>query len=410
MPKNLELLSPAGDLEKLEAAVRFGTDAVYVGAGPYSLRAQPTSFNIKELKKGVAFAHKHKVKIYLAINIFAFDEDLSKMLKYLQAAAKAGIDAAIISDPGFISLVRKKLPKLKLHLSTQANTLNSEAVKFWHKQGVSRIVLGREVSLAQVKKIKKVNPKVELELFVHGAMCISYAGRCLLSKHMTGRSANRGECTQPCRWEYRLKEVTRPDEEFKIEQDQRSTYILNSKDLCLVDHIPELIKAGVDSFKIEGRMKSVYYAALTTKIYREAIDACPKHDPIWKKELTKTSHRQFTTGFYLGEDETECIVQGGNVRTYAFVGTRVATPLRGGRQRLRASATRFEVAVRNQIKLGDTLDAIDPGKKEIVHFKVMSIKDKDGQNLDQAHNGARVWLESDLETPASQFSLLRRKI
>jgi len=396
MPAKPELLSPAGDLEKLETAVRFGADAVYVGAGPYSLRAEPTSFRLTELRQGIAFAHKHKVKVYLAINIFAFDEDLAKMLGYLKAATKAGIDAAIISDPGFISIVRKKLPKLKLHLSTQANTLNSEAVKFWHRQGVSRIVLGREVSLAQVKQIKKKNPKVELELFVHGAMCISYAGRCLLSKHMTDRSANRGECTQPCRWEYRLKEVTRPDEEFKIEQDQRSTYILNSKDLCLVDHIPELIKAGVDSFKIEGRMKSVYYAALTTKIYREAIDASPKHDPSWKKELAKTSHRQFTTGFYLGEKETESVVQGGNVRTYTFVGTILNN--------------NFEVAVRNQIKLGDTLDVIDPNKKEIVSFKVKSIKDKDGQNLDQAHNGARVWVENDLDQVPSKFSLLRRKI
>ncbi|PIS29042.1 peptidase U32 [Candidatus Saganbacteria bacterium CG08_land_8_20_14_0_20_45_16] len=396
MPSKPELLSPAGDLEKLEAAVRFGADAVYVGAGPYSLRAQPTSFNLKELKIGIVFAHKHKVKVYLAINIFAFNEDLPKMLAYLKAAVKAGIDAAIISDPGFIRLVRKELPKLKLHLSTQANTLNSEAVKFWHKQGVSRIVLGREVSLAQVKQIKKRNPKVELELFVHGAMCISYAGRCLLSKHMTGRSANRGECTQPCRWEYRLKEVARPNEEFLIGQDQRSTYILNSKDLCLIDHISKLIKAGVDSFKIEGRMKSVYYAALTTKIYREAIKASPKRDPKWKIELAKTSHRQFTTGFYLAEEETESLVQGGNVRTYTFVGTVLNQD--------------FEVAVRNQIKLGDELDAIDPCKKEIISFKVMSIKDKDGQSLDQAHNGAKVWIESDLKQLPSSSSLLRRKI
>ncbi|MBU0502674.1 MAG: U32 family peptidase [bacterium] len=398
MPANPELLSPAGDLEKLEAAVRFGADAVYVGAGPFSLRAQATSFNLDELKQGISFAHQHKVKVYLAINIFAFDEDLNKMVTYLKEATKAGIDAAIISDPGLIKLTREKFPKLKIHLSTQANTLNSEAVKFWQQQGVGRVVLGREISLAQAKKIKKAVPKIELELFVHGAMCISYAGRCLLSKHMTNRSANRGECTQPCRWEYRLKEVTRPDDEFLIEQDGRSTYILNSKDLCLVEHIPKLIEAGIDSFKVEGRMKSVYYAALVTKIYREAIDATPKLDPAWKAELEKTSHRHFTTGFYLDEDETEHIADGSNIRNYTFVGV-VANHQAG----------EIEIMARNYFAVGDELDIIDPKFKEIRKLKVTKIRTADNKEINKAHNNFHVFVRSEFSLLISAFSLLRRK-
>jgi len=396
-----ELLSPAGDLEKLETAVRFGADAVYVGAGSFSLRTQQTSFSFEDLAKGIKFAHQHKVKVYLAINIFAFDEDLKPMLDYLGQAVKLGIDAAIISDPGFIYIVRQKYPKLKIHLSTQANTLNSETVRFWQKQGVKRIVLGRELSLAQVKKIRKTVSDIELELFVHGAMCMSYSGRCLLSKFMTGRSANQGECTHPCRWQYRLKEMQRPDEEFLIEEDSRGTYVMNSKDLCMIEHVQAMIDAGVDSFKIEGRMKSAYYVAIATKIYRKAIDAAPQYDPNWKSELENISHRNYTTGFYLGEDDHENLGDSSYQRKYAFVG--VVDGCDPQKQELKVKA-------RNYFAVGDELEIVNPKADEIRKFKVQKAVNQDGLTVQEAHNQNYVSLTYDGKYDVSRFSLLRRKI
>jgi len=394
-----ELLIPAGDLEKLETAVRFGADAVYVGAGSYSLRTHQTAFSIKELRKGLEFAHKHKVKVYLAMNIFAFDDDLSPMLKYLKQAVNLKIDAVIISDPGVIALVRKKFPKLKIHLSTQANNLNSETVRFWKGQGVKRIVLGRELSLAQVKKIRKANPDIELELFVHGAMCMSYSGRCLLSKHMTGRSANRGECTQPCRWEYRLKEVTRPDEEFLIEEDAHGTYVMNSKDLCMIEHIPELVGAGVDSFKVEGRMKSSYYVALVAKIYRKALDS-NQYDPAWREELENVSHRNYTTGFYLGENDRENLGTSSYVRKYAFVGV-----VEGYDPKKKE----LKIAARNKFVVGDEIEVLDPEVDEIRKLKIANMRNADGESISEAHNEYEVFVNSNgLEV--GKDSILRRKL
>ncbi len=402
-----ELLIPAGDIEKLETAVRFGADAVYVGAGQFSLRAGQTSFSIEDLKQGISFAHKHDVKVYLAMNIYAYDQDFPQMMEYLKKAVATGIDAIIISDPGLLSVVRRKYPKLKIHLSTQANTLNSEAVKFWHSQGVKRIVLGREVSLKQAQKIKKAVPEVELELFIHGAMCISYSGRCLLSKHMTGRSANRGECTQPCRWEYRLKETSRPDEEFGIEEDSQGTYIMNSKDLCLIEHIPKLIEAGIDSFKVEGRMKSVYYAALVSKIYRQTIDSYLKdpknyeYNPQWKEELQKVSHRRYTTGFYLGQEITESVKSGGNVRDYTFVGTV---------NNYNSQSNELNIDARNYFAVNDELEIIDPEVAQISKIKIIKMKTAEGENIRKAHNDYRVRAVVEGTANVSRFSLLRRKV
>lgn len=405
--KKPELLIPAGNLEKLETAVRFGADAVYVGAGQYSLRTQQTAFTIEYLKLGLKFAHKNKVKVYLAMNIFAYDEDFPGMMKYLAKAVKLGIDALIISDAGLISEIRKKYPKINIHLSTQANTLNSQAVKFWQDQGVKRIILGRELSLAQVKEIRQKVKGIELELLIHGAMCMSYSGRCLMSKHMTGRSANRGECTQPCRWEYHLKEVTRPNEDFRIEQDARGTYVMNSKDLCMIEHIPEMIKAGIDSFKIEGRMKSPYYVALVTKIYRQAINkhvkdqAKYKYDPKWKQELTKVAHRDYTTGFYLDNEDKNNTTTSKNIRQYTFAGVIVNHDTK---------KNELEVKARNFIGLNDELEIIDPGIEEIIKFKVKGIKNQEGESLEKAHNDYHVNLAANLSAKISPDSLLRRKI
>jgi len=376
-----------------------------VGAGPYSLRsADQTAFSLSDLKKGVFFAHKQGVKVYLAMNIFSYDSDLPKMINYLKKAITIGIDAVIVTDPGLVYLIRKINKKIKIHLSTQANTLNSSAVKFWKEQGVSRIVLGRELTLKQVNFIRKAVPNIELELFIHGAMCMSYSGRCLLSKHMTGRSANRGDCTHPCRWEYTIKEAKREDEEFRIEEDPRGTYILNSKDLCLIEHIPELVKAGINSFKIEGRMKSVYYVAVVAKIYREALDSYLsnpkkyKYDPKWKEELQKISHRNYTTGFYFGDTDRENIKGSEYVRDHAFVGV-------VGKH----SSLGLEVFGRNRFAKGDDLEIIDPNAKEIITFKVKSIKQGDDY-LQKAHNGYHVMVEGTLPHKVSQYSLLRKRI
>ena len=391
-----ELLIPAGDLEKLETAVRFGADAVYVGAGPYSLRTHQTAFSIEQLRQGLDFAHKHNVKVYLAMNIFAFDEDLSPMLDYLKQAIPLGIDAVIISDPGLLNSIDSK--KIKIHLSTQANTLNSEAVKFWKNQGVKRIVLGRELTLAQVEKIRQAVPGIELELFVHGAMCMSYSGRCLLSKHMTDRSANRGECTQPCRWEYRLKEVTRPDDEFLIEEDARGTYVMNSKDLCMIEHIPELIDAGVDSLKVEGRMKSSYYVALVTKVYRKALTS-NEYNPTWKIELEKVSHRNYTTGFYMGEDDRENLGTSSYIRNYAFVGRVKSHNLQENKLGIKA---------RNYFAVGDELEIIDPKVDAIRKIKVTNIINPEGESSSEAHNNHHVFIPLDNSAKVSPHSILRR--
>ena len=293
-----ELLIPAGNLEKLQTAIRFGADAVYVGAGEFSLRATQTSFSLGDLKKGVDFAHKSGVKVYLAMNIFSYDSDLPKMLNYLKRAIEIGIDAVIVSDPGLIHLINRHKLNIKIHLSTQTSTLNSEAVKFWQKIGVKRIVLGRELELSQIKKIKNQNPSMEIEVFVHGAMCMAISGRCLLSSYLYGKSANCGNCAQPCRKEWILSD----SEGNKISTEGK--YFMSAKDLRMIEYIPELIKAGIDSFKIEGRRRDSRYIETTARCYREAIDSYfaktyTKEKIIeWKKDLDGVYNRGYSTGFY----------------------------------------------------------------------------------------------------------------
>jgi len=381
----MELIAPAGNLEKLKAAVRFGADAVYCGAGSYSLRAPETSFSIADLAEGVQFAHDHQCKVYLAMNIFAFDEDIAGMLVYFDQAACLGIDAVIVSDPGIIAQVRRRSNAIRIHLSTQANTTNSESARFWREQGVDRIVAARELSLARIGEIRKRVPDMELEVFVHGAMCIAYSGRCLLSKFMSDRSANRGLCAQPCRWEYQLEESV-SGEKQTIEQDLHGTYILNSRDLCMIGHIPELAAAGVDSLKIEGRMKTAYYTAMVTRVYRAALDSYLKSpenyrfDPRWLEELKSVSHRPYTTGFYLPdrEDETECITDSSPIRGYDFVGTADLHD---------RQANILTIRARNRFAVGDILEIIDPDHHEVLTIKVGEITDtQSGKSMAEAHN------------------------
>lgn len=407
----MELLAPAGNLERLKAAVLFGADAVYCGAGSFSLRAAEASFSLEELEEGICFAHDNGCQVYLALNLFPFDSDLPDMIAYYKQALKLGINAVIVSDPGILATVRRLKPRIKIHLSTQANTTNSESVRFWRKQGVDRIVLARELSLSQIGEIKKNVPEMELEAFVHGAMCIAYSGRCLLSKFLNDRSANRGQCTQPCRWEYQLQEINR-DEPLTIHEDEHGTYILNSRDLCLIEHIPEMAAAGIDGIKIEGRMKTTYYVAAVTRVYRAALNSfyelgkAYQFKPEWLAELGKVSHRPYTTGFYFPDRtvETEYFPDAAPIRNFDFVGMVEEHNLENNSLRISA---------RNRFSVGDVLEILDPNQPEVITVKVnWIIDDQLGNSMEHAHNSYQVDipLPEITEHPISAQSVIRREI
>lgn len=323
--KKPELLAPAGNLEKLKFAVLYGADAVYLGGKNFSLRAFAGNFEMDEIEEGVKFAHSHNVKVYVTINIFPHNDDLFGLDDYLLELSEIGIDAIICADPGIIKIAKETVPGLEIHLSTQANNVNWASVQFWQEQGINRIVAARELSLKEIREIKE-KTGAEIECFVHGAMCISYSGRCLLSNYMIGRDANLGECAQACRWNYNLVEETRPGVYYPVLEDERGTYIFNSQDLCLIDQLDKLMDAGIDSFKIEGRMKSISYVATILRVYREAIDSYYERkeyalDKKWKKELDKISHRPYTTGFYFGTltDAASSIESSDYIRPYTFL-------------------------------------------------------------------------------------------
>ena len=304
-----ELLIPAGNLEKLKTALLYGADAVYVGVEGLSLRASSSEMSMNDLATGVKDAHQKGVKVYAAANTFARNADLTRAVKIIPELAATGIDALIVSEPGMLKLARHAAPQLPIHLSTQANTTNIEAVNFWKDQGVRRIILARELNLKEIGEIAAAVPDMELEIFVHGAMCMAYSGRCYLSAFRNRRSANEGDCSQPCRWEYRLHESTRPDDPLILEEDDRYSYLLSSKDLCLIEHLPDVLAAGVTSLKIEGRMKSAYYVAIVTRAYRQALDALQRDKgkyrcrPEWLEELRTVSNRGYTTGFAFAEEK-----------------------------------------------------------------------------------------------------------
>jgi U32 family peptidase len=310
MNRKTELLAPAGDPEKLLLAVLYGADAVYLSLRDFSLRAAGGNFTPEELAEAVAFAHARRVRVYLALNLLAHPGDLKPLHEALRAVqAQTGAtnlpDAVIVADPGVFGLVREFWPDMKIHISTQASVTNAAACRFWHEQGASRIVLARELTLAEIRGIRaEIPPALELEAFVHGAMCLAYSGRCLLSSFLSGRDSNRGRCSQPCRWSYQVHEVKRPDLPFEVAGDSRGSYIFNSNDLCMIEHMPALLEAGLDSLKIEGRVKSAFYVATVVKAYREALDryqtdpGAYRCDPTWLQDLSKTVHRRFDTGFF----------------------------------------------------------------------------------------------------------------
>ena len=400
--KKPELLIPAGNFEKLKVAIHYGADAVYLAGPKYGLRKKAGNFSLQELEKAVKYAHQKETKVYLTVNIFARNNDLNGIAGYLKEIENLGADAVIIADPGVFHIAKKTVPNLPVHLSTQANTTNQESALFWKNQGVKRICLARELSLQETKEIIE-KTDMEIELFIHGAMCISYSGRCLMSKYMAGRDANEGECSQTCRWEYYLMEDKRAGEYFPVEQDERGTYFFSSKDLCLIKYIPELIQSGASSFKIEGRMKSIYYTSVVTKIYREAIDRYWKdrenylYNPEWEKELSKTSNRTFTTGFFNGESDNDTSTSSNAIQTYDFLGI-VKEAL---------SQNRALVDIRNKFVSGDKIEWL--GKKgKPASLKIDSILDAEGvRNKEVAQPNDKVIIQFD--APVEKYDILRKK-
>lgn len=378
----LELLAPAGNFSKLKTAVYYGADAVYIGGKSFSLRAFSDNFTDDEIVEAVKFAHGKNVKIYVTVNIFAKNSDFEKAAEYFRFLERAKVDAVLITDVGLISLCKKVAPELKIHLSTQANTLNKYAVKFWGELGLERVVLARELSLSEIKEISEFNPETQLEAFVHGAMCISYSGRCLLSNYFNGRDANRGECVQACRWQYELREKSKNGEFFPIEEDERGSYILNSKDLNMIEHIDEMAEAGVCSLKIEGRMKSEYYLATVINAYRRAIDEYYKIGGKYKKnkmfydELLKTNHRVFTTAYMLGENkETVNYSDSQSAGEKQFI----ATVLEGTNDE-----GYFIAEMRNRFKKGDRLELLTPNDNFNSVILPVKITDEEGNDIEDA--------------------------
>jgi U32 family peptidase len=399
-----ELLIPAGNLEKMRTAILYGADAVYTGISGLSLRAGSAEMSLADLAQGIRSAHAQNVKVYGALNTFARNSDLQKAKEIIPALAAIDIDALIVSDPGIIRLISSIAPNLSIHLSTQANTTNSEAVRFWHDQGVRRIVLARELNLKEMGKIAAAVPVVELEIFVHGAMCMAYSGRCFLSLLRNRRNANQGDCSQPCRWEYVLTESTRPAEPLILQEDERYSYLLSSQDLCLIEYLPEILSTGVASLKIEGRMKSSYYVAMVTRTYRRALDNLLQHpesyqfDPQWMDELQKISNRGYTSGFAFSEEKiTATNPDIKYIQTYEPAGIVLQYD---------EKQKRILLDVRNHLTEDDELELLLP--KETVKIDTESMIDENGDKISAAHGGQRIYLPVECDPPAG--ALLRKKI
>lgn len=375
-----ELLLPAGNLDTLKTAVIYGADAVYIGGEAFSLRAKADNFGRKEMTEAIAFAHERGARVYITVNIFAHDRDLKEAEQYLHELSEIRPDALIISDLGLFMMAKEICKGIELHISTQMNTTNYEAFNAWFALGASRVVAARELSLSELREIRENIPEDrQIEAFVHGAMCISYSGRCLLSAYMTGRSANLGSCTHPCRWQYSLMENTRPGEYYPVEENERGTYIFNSKDLCMIEHIPELVEAGIDSFKIEGRMKTQLYVATCARTYRRAIDdylADPalyeKNLPLYREEIGKCTYREFTTGFYFGKpgEDAQVYDAATYVKDYTFFGSVDFTDEEGYAHLMQ----------KNKFCVGDEIEILNPDMTD-TKVKVLEIRNEETDEL-----------------------------
>ncbi|WZL71472.1 U32 family peptidase [Clostridiaceae bacterium 35-E11] len=403
----VELLAPAGDLEKLKMAIVYGADAVYIGGQVFGLRASARNFSIEEMAEGIEFAHKRGKKVYVTLNIIPHNEDLQELPDYIKTLSELNIDAVILSDPGTLMYVKELAPQLEVHLSTQANNTNYLSARFWYNQGIKRVILARELSLEEIKEIRKNIPiELELEAFVHGAMCISYSGRCLLSNYMVNRDANRGECAHPCRWKYYLMEEKRPGEYMPVFEDEKGTYFFNSKDLCMIQYIPELIESGLSSLKIEGRMKSAYYVANIVRIYRKAIDMYYEkgkdyvYDPNWMIEIQKASHREFTAGFYLEKPshKEQLYNNSAYVREYDFVGLVLDYDENTG------IAT---VEQRNRIFKGDIIEIMGPGIENFQQ-KISLMWNNKEEEIEVAPH-AQQMIKVKMDKPVKPYYILRKE-
>ena len=404
--EKIELLAPAGDLEKLKMAINYGADAVYLGGEAFGLRTASKNFTLDEIKEGVDFAHSRGKKIYVTMNIVPHNEDLVGLEDYVLELYNSGIDAVIVSDPGVFSIIKKTTPDLPIHLSTQASVTNYETIMFWYELGIRRIVLARELSLDEIREIVERAPKdLEIETFVHGAMCISYSGRCLLSNYMVGRDANMGDCAQACRWKYNLVEEKRPGEYFPIYEEEDGTFIFNSKDLCMLEYIEDLINAGIKSFKIEGRVKSSYYVATVIRSYRMAIDQYYKDPESYKfnpellEEIQKVSHRDFTTGFYFGKprEEAQVYTHSSYIRGYDFVGLVLDY------DEDKKLAT---IEQRNRMFKGDNIEIFGPNKEYFSHT-IDQIWDDEGNEIDVAPHPQQI-IRMKIENKVEPYDIIRK--
>lgn len=403
--RKLELLIPAGSLDVLKTAVLYGADAVYLGGEAFGLRAKAKNFTNEEIKEGIAFAHERGVKVYITANIFAHNDDLAGVEEYFTELKEIKPDALIISDPGVFEIARRILPEMEIHISTQANNTNYGTFLFWYKQGAKRVVTARELSLKEIREIREHIPEdMEIESFIHGAMCISYSGRCLLSNFLTGRDANQGACTHPCRWKYAVAEETRPGEWMPVYENERGSYIFNSRDLCMIEHIPEMVEAGIDSFKIEGRMKTALYVATVARTYRLAIDDYLKDPKLYEEhmlwyldQISNCTYRQFTTGFYFGKpDETSQIYDSNTyVREYTYLGII-------GKE----SDGRYRIEQRNKFSVGETIEIMKPDGQNI-ETVVRAIINEDGETQESAPHSKQV-LYVELDKKAEKYDILRR--
>ena len=387
--KHPELLIPASSLEVLKTAVMFGADAVYIGGEAFGLRAKAKNFSMEEIREGIAFAHAHDVKVYITANILAHNGDLSGVRAYFEELKEIRPDALIISDPGVFMIAREVCPEIDIHISTQANNTNYGTYQFWHQLGARRVVTARELSMAELKEIREKAPAdLEMETFIHGAMCISYSGRCLLSNYFTGRDANRGACTHPCRWKYAIVEETRPGEYMPVYENERGTYIFNSKDLCMIEHIPDLLDAGIDSFKIEGRMKTALYVATVARTYRKAIDDYLESPELYREnmdwyldQISNCTYRQFTTGFFFGKPDESAQIYDNNtyVKEYTYLGIIGECTADG----------LYRIEQRNKFSVGEQIEIMKPDGRNIP-VVVRRIVDEEGQEMQSAPHPKQV--------------------
>ena len=403
--RKTELLIPASSLEVLKIAVMFGADAVYIGGEAFGLRAKAKNFTPEEMKEGIEFAHEHSVKVYVTANILAHNYDLEGAREYFKELKEMKPDGLIIADPGMFILAKEICPEIDVHISTQANNTNYETYRFWEKLGATRVVSARELSIKEIKEIREhISDKMEIETFVHGAMCISYSGRCLLSNYFTGRDANQGACTHPCRWKYAVVEESRPGEYLPVYENERGTYIFNSKDLCMIEHIPDLIDAGIDSLKIEGRMKTALYVATVARTYRKALDdyaESPKkyeaNMPWYLDQISNCTYRQFTTGFFYGKPTEETQIYDSNtyVKEYTYLGI-----IGGEKDGL------YRIEQRNKFSVGEKIEIMKPNGDN-VEVIVKRIVNEDGEDQESAPHSKQV-LYIDLGQEASLYDILRR--